>query len=504
MWPAARKELAVKTRMQGRRLPLAVNVMGTPRRRLLLLLLTVALGGAGLPAMQSASASHIPLGSSKFEIDNGDSGSNLKVDHVGTIDWGAPGNDCAPGEDKNCEIRKTEAFTGNDDNSFGQGTKEDTPVPSIVTGSIPPNKSDLKSFGVYQEGTTSDGFLNLFWSRVQDPSGTTNMDFELNRRQCTPGVTPADPDCSSNGLTPIRSTGDRLITYDLSKGGTQPTISIRTWTGSVWGDVDPLDANEAVGTINTSPIPASEADNLGSLSPRTFGEAAIKLSVLLGTNGCEGFGSAYLKSRASDSFTAAVKDFVAPVPVSISNCGNVNIVKTDDAGNPLPGAVFTLWTDVDPLDGDTQHDAVGSDSDIETLFTCTTVVVGDEASCSMAKVPNGSYWVVETTGVPGYDMAPDQHLDLDAAATVTLRFENPRPHRVIVIVCHEGTNTLAPSDVTRAGVDKTTVGVGDVGALLGKGVTEADLCGIGGASYGGISGHPVNDQYLVDIASDAH
>jgi hypothetical protein len=434
--------------------------------------------------MQSASASHTPLGDSQFEIDTD---ANLKVDHPPTnIDWGVPGNDCSLGEDKDCEIRKTEAFTGNDDDSFGQGTKEDTAVPTIVTGSIPPNKSDLKAFGVYQEGTTADGFLNLFWSRVQDPSGTTNMDFELNRRQCTPGLTPADPDCSSNGLTPIRSTGDRLITYDLEKGGTKATMRIRTWTSSGWGGAVELDPTEAVGTINESAIQAGDADGLGSLSPRTFGEAAIKLSVLLGTTGCEGFGSAYLKSRASDSFTAAVKDFVAPVPVSISNCGNVNIVKTDDAGNPLAGATFTLWTDVDPGDTDTQHDEV---SDIETAFACTTVVAGNEASCSMASVPNGSYWAVETGGVPGYDTAPDQKLVLTAAATVTLTFENPRQHRVIVIVCHEGDNSLFASEVVKGAALTGPDSLSAVpAALAAKGVTQADLCGLGGAQFNGL-GH---------------
>ena len=64
---------------------------------------------------------------------------------------------------------------------FGNGSKENTAVPSVIDGSIPPNKSDLKFFGVYQEGTTSTGFLNLYWSRVQDPQGTTNMDFEFNQ-----------------------------------------------------------------------------------------------------------------------------------------------------------------------------------------------------------------------------------------------------------------------------------------------------------------------------------
>src|SRR5262245_9990363 len=36
--------------------------------------------------------------------------------------------------------------SGSGDNSFGQGTKEDNPNVSVVSGSIPPNKSDLTRF----------------------------------------------------------------------------------------------------------------------------------------------------------------------------------------------------------------------------------------------------------------------------------------------------------------------------------------------------------------------
>ena len=96
------------------------------------------------------------------------------------------------------------------------------PTPTIVFGSIPPNKSDLKAFGVYTE---SADFLELFWSRVQNPSGTTNMDFELNKPLCDGTAA----QCANNGtaktpryMTPKRSVGDKLITYDLSKGGTNP------------------------------------------------------------------------------------------------------------------------------------------------------------------------------------------------------------------------------------------------------------------------------------------
>src|SRR6187551_2984609 len=143
--------------------------------------------------IQSAFASHpeVSLSGSNFEIDTD---ANLKVDDGSpSIDWASVN-----------ETRKPDKATGSGDDSFGQGTKESTTVPTVVDGSIPPNKSDLKAFGVYQEGSTAAGFLNLFWSRVQDPSGTTNMDFEFNKNQC-PGT-----GCSANGLTPIRSTGDIL------------------------------------------------------------------------------------------------------------------------------------------------------------------------------------------------------------------------------------------------------------------------------------------------------
>ena len=57
--------------------------------------------------------------------------------------------------------------TGVGDDAFGQGTTEDDANPTIVAGSIPPNKSDLKVFGLYQETAGSAKFLELFWSRCR-------------------------------------------------------------------------------------------------------------------------------------------------------------------------------------------------------------------------------------------------------------------------------------------------------------------------------------------------
>lgn len=294
----------------------------------------------------------VSLTGSNFEID---ADANLKVDHASpSIDWASV-----------AEARQTDEASGTGDDSFGQGSKEDTAVPVVVSGSIPPNKSDLKDFGVYVEETASGKFLHLFWSRVQDPSGTTNMDFEFNQSTVV----------SSNGVTPVRTAGDLLITYDLSKGGTVPVLSIREWDGSAWSSATDLTAaGGATGSINTSTIPSGDGDGLGALDPRTFGEASIDVDFIFDPAACESFGSAYLKSRSSDSFTAALKDFIAPLPVNISNCGSV-IIRKQTVPDESPNSTtfgFTSTLVTDPADATAQDFDLADDG----AKTVSNVVAG--------------------------------------------------------------------------------------------------------------------------------
>jgi Prealbumin-like fold domain len=377
-----------------------MKLTGSRRSRTRALLLVTVVLGLVLAYVIPAGASHdeVSLGGSNFEIDTD---ANLKVDDTGSQDWANV-----------TETRKADTASGPTDESFGQGTKEDTAVPTVVDGSIPPNKSDLKFFGLYQEGGTTSGFLNLYWSRVQDPQGTTNMDFEFNQKRAAAG--------QGNGVTPLRTVGDLLIIYDLAQGGTRPVLSIREWTGSAWGPATDLTASgKATGSINTSPIPAADADGLGAHSARTFGEAQIALSEIFNSNVCESFGSAYLKSRSSDSFTAALKDFVPPQNIRLSNCGSVSIKKTDDANpaNPLAGAEFTLYKDNAPTGGSR------GDEDTITTQTCTTDAAG---TCEILNVLQGEYWVVETKTPPNHDKAADQHITVVASEQVSVAFVNPR------------------------------------------------------------------------------
>ena len=542
-----------------------------------------------LSGTSGATHPEVSLTGSNFEIDTD---ANLKLDDAApSIDWATVG-----------DTPKQDTASGSGDESFGQGTKEDTPAPTVVTGGIPPNKSDLKFFGVWQEGTTISGFLNLFWARVQDPSGTTNMDFEFNQKKCeyVAGVATEESDCSANGITPLRTAGDLLITYDLSRGGSLAELSLREWVGDgttgVWGPEDDLTgSNKARGSINTSAIPAAEADGLGALSPRTFGEAQLALSAIFDPNVCKSFGSAYLKSRASDSFPAALKDFVPPQSINLTNCGSIVINKTDgtaalqgavftlyrnvaplagprdtatdlvvddpatvatdswtctsladgsctflnvpfgnywlvettvptgyngaadtaasvtsgtpnftvtitnarqpgtisihkqdDLGGPLNGAVFTLYHNVVSLTAARDSLDIGVDSDSATTgiqaTTCTTVGTGlDAGNCSFLSVPQGEYWVVETTTPTGYATAPEQRATITTGGQViALTFNDPRLFKVIVLVCQESDNTLYASNVT---FDNPPA-PGTVTTSLGTSTspTEAVLCGLGGAT----------------------
>jgi hypothetical protein len=336
---------------------------GRRKRRVL------ALGAAGALALTAlvaapAVANHpeVSLPGSDFEIDTD---ANLKVDDAApSTDWVGV-----------TENRQADLPTGSGDDSFGGGSKEDTPVPKVVDGSIPPNKSDLLNFGTYLEQTASGDFLHMFWHRVQEPSGTTNMDFEFNQSDVT----------SSNGVTPERTDGDLLIRYDLSQGGTNPQLFLSTWSGDAvsgnWVDQGSLTASgDATGSINTSAIDEADSDGLGDVSPRTFGEATVDFSAIVGDDECISFGSAYLKSRSSDAFTSALKDFIAPAPTDLTNCAKVIVHKeTVPDGDTTSFDYTTVFTTQDDGTNPSFSLADGGMQEYDNVFFGTGLTVTESA-----------------------------------------------------------------------------------------------------------------------------
>jgi len=361
-------------------------VPGGPDRRArsqLAIVLAVALV-ASLIVIVPAFAIHgnAALGGN-FEIDDD---ANLKNDD------GAPFEDWADLAHPNGpEIRATDAPTGQNDDSYKGGVKEDTDCPAETTGSIPNNKSDLLTFHVYEEEGTGGhpGFLNVAWSRVSDPSGTTLMDFEFNQEDSESAPCPQGPNVQ-------RTDGDLLVEYAIDQGGAQAEITGRFWddANGEWGDPISLDTGTgcgdgpcAVGTINSSVIPAGESDGLGEKQERTFGEAQIDLRLLFGegpATECTSFGSAMLKSRSSDSFTSQLKDFIRPRDIDINNCATVIIRKQTDPDGAVGNFDFAKNFATDPASPNTFMLADGEAQDYGA-----TVLFGTGLTVTETDLPAG-------------------------------------------------------------------------------------------------------------------
>jgi hypothetical protein len=330
-------------------------------------LAVLALGIVALPAL--ASHPEASLEGSNFEIDVD---ANLKVDDTNdplSLDW-----------ENVDEIRAIDLATGTNDDSYKGGVKEDTSCPGETTGSIPNNKSDLLTFSVYEEEGTGGhpGFLNLAWSRVTDPSGTTLMDFEFNQLKTN---------CLS-GPNKVRTAGDLLIEYSIDQGGARANITGRTWSGTAWGAPQDLDVPSetcpdsdgdpapcAAGTINSTPIPADQSDGIistGSLAARTFGEAQLDLRLIFQEDKCTSFGSAMLKSRSSDSFTSQLKDFIRPASIDLTNCGQV-IIRKETIPDENPNETVFGYTKTFGTDPATESTFTLTDDGVKTF---TNVLIG--------------------------------------------------------------------------------------------------------------------------------
>jgi Prealbumin-like fold domain len=357
----------------------------------------LTLTALALFAVVFVAASSANLAGSNFEGNDG----NLVVNTTGNTDWANAPN----------RVRGDDLASGTTDNSFGGGTKEDDANVNVVTGSIPPQKSDLTRFYVGSEFVSNSNFLYLAWERTNQ-LGSANMDFELNQK--------AQPDLTTTGAkTLVRTAGDVLITFDFGGSGS-PVLGLLKWvtTGATsqcfsanalpcWGNrVNLSAAGFAEGAVNSVTVTDPIANV--SLLANTFGEAAINLTAagVFPAGTCEALGSAFLKSRASASFPAEVKDFVAPQPVNIANCGTINIIKhTDPRGinqnfnftSTIPNPAVGSTTPVCSLDTTpssfTLNDSAGVDP---------SPIIGTANTEHCANVPAGSYTVTEGADPLGF------------------------------------------------------------------------------------------------------
>ena len=387
-----------------------------------------------------APSANANLTGSTFEGNDG----NLIVNTSGNKDWVSTTINRVRGDD---------LPSGGSDNSFGQGTKEDDPNVSVVTGSIPPQKSDLTRFYVGSEFVSNSNFLYLAWERT-NVLGSANMDFEINQ-QTQPNLT------TTGAKTLNRTAGDILVTFDFTNGGGTPVLGLLKWVTAgansqcfsansvpCWGNrVNLSAAGFAEGAVNTTTVTDPIANV--SLPGLTFGEAAVNLTAagVFPAGTCEAFGSAFLKSRSSASFPAEVKDFVAPQPVNISNCGTIIVRKVTV---PSP----------DPTDTSFSYTAGGG-------LSPTSFSLKNGGSRTYQNVPAKSgYSVAETvptnwqlTSATCDDGSPVSNIDVSPNEVVTCTFTNTLQTGAIKVTKTRKHAADGPGDHPQSGVSFTVNGV---------------------------------------------
>src|SRR6266446_2367674 len=260
-----------------------------------------------------------------FEIDG-----NLTVNHLvpptEPIDW-----------DSNPFPAALTTFTdgtGPTDDIFGQGSKEDTQSTwNCVTGSAPPKDDLLNEISIngaspvageiavrfFPASGVQKQFLYTNWSRLSN-NGDAHIDYEFN--QADPSTTPASPGCPQ---LPARSPGDFLISFDTTSGSSSAPIafSAYTWNGTAFV---PLSVGSQGSLWDAAVNTAPSITGLTATGINLFGELALNVSDTIGEIPCNKVLFVAMKTRASTSLSAELKDRtrVKPVNFTVFNPAGAN------------------------------------------------------------------------------------------------------------------------------------------------------------------------------------
>jgi hypothetical protein len=202
------------------------------------------------------------------------------------------------------------------------------------------------------------------------------------------------------------------------------------------------------------------------------------------------------------TFTVAAGDSLSLPFVNAHQAGQVDVSKVDDAGNPVPDVVFTLYSPA----GSTAGVPDGTAG-----LSCTTDATG---GCTISDVAPGTYTIDETppTGYGKDAQFPKDDVVVADGATVTISAIDPRLFKIITLVCNQVDSTLYPSSIE---VDSGTASNSESGAQIGtllqtwataqglgtlttaqKNAFQTALCGITAGARG--------DRLAAPDASNAH
>jgi uncharacterized Zn-binding protein involved in type VI secretion len=247
-------------------------------------------------------------------------------------------------------------------------------------------------WGTFHElTTTSQGTATVGGTGgVSVPDAEANVDTGLTHLcQATATPTGCGPNEKDNqiGLTPDAGTNYQLpssTTDCLAAGSTNPVGS-----GTTVGQCQPN---------NSADPPTSGGYALGTSE---FGEVGVDLTAanVFSSSSCTSFGQAEVVSRSSgDSGSAQMEKLVGPINLTLSNCGEIKIIKRTDTGS----ATFPFLTNIKTKGGTSQsctqtittNTTVTSPPDSFSLTGNPTATTGDTEDCTNL-LPSGSPYVVQ-------------------------------------------------------------------------------------------------------------
>ncbi|WP_439881407.1 T9SS type A sorting domain-containing protein [Pontibacter sp. MBLB2868] len=221
-----------------------------------------------------------------------------------------------------------EPYSSNSDIIFTEGSKfSSSPTEWAWTTGSALDKNDINNamYLVTRDPNTGDMWIIVGGDRLST-NGTSYIDFELLQKSVTRNT-------KSNNFTSLgtdggRTVNDITISVGYSGGGTTPTVTAYIWQPKAGGgfEYSTIPAASLQGKVfaatnaEVTDVPFM-AFGSSQYQPSAFVEAAINITALIGTvNPCMGLNvdNIIIKTKASDVQTAALKDFVEPIPVELS------------------------------------------------------------------------------------------------------------------------------------------------------------------------------------------
>lgn len=195
-----------------------------------------------------------------------------------------------------------------------------------------PGKDDINNFLFF---FASDTLGNIWFIGSGDrnkTNGNSYLDFELSQNSL---YSNADGTFTSLGPDGGRTVGDLALSITYTNGGTYPELFIYQWNETDPGEFGYILLDPPAGTtylatnMDSTVIVPFGAFGEYSYEESAFTEVACNINEMVaGEYPCLGIKTVLAKTKASQSFNAALKDMAGPVQVDITSAPTISV---DDA-----------------------------------------------------------------------------------------------------------------------------------------------------------------------------